>query len=80
MATAGEPPGRIGVDLSGVPAPIAAALQGALATGRRTEARALLGIEPVRDDYNVFTVLNAASFLAFRRAYVGFLPAHALVN
>ena len=80
VATTGEAPGRVAVDLSTVPPPLQGVVQGVLSSGRRVDPRALSGAQPVTDDHNVFTILNAATFMSFRRAYVGFLPVHALVN
>ena len=79
-ASAARTESELRFDLDDVPGPLMADVRRTLSSGRLVPPLLLGGADPVTDDHNMFSLLNARTQLDLRRAWVGKLPPHILVN
>ena len=71
---------QLDFSLDGVPAPLIADLRQTLSSGHLVALPTLREAEPVTDDHNIFSLLNAGAQLERRRAFAALLPPHVLAN
>ncbi len=80
VATTGSVVQEIAPNTGKVPAYLREAVARTLATGRLVEPRDLIGVRPVTDDQNVFSVIFADAQMRLRRGVARLFPPHVLVN
>ncbi len=80
VGTTGRVVEEVSPDLDKVPAHLRDFVAWTLLSGRLIARRDLLGVPPVTDDQNVFSVIFADAQMRLRRKFVGLFPPHILVN
>ncbi len=80
VGTTGRVVKEVSPELDKVPAHLRDVVAQTLLSGRPIARRDLLGVPPVTDDQNVFSVIFADAQMRLRRKVVGLFPTHILVN
>ena len=80
VGTTGRVVEEVSPDLDKVPAHLRDVVARTLLSGRLIARRDLLGVPPVTDDQNVFSVIFADAQMRLRRNVVGLFPPQVLVN
>ena len=80
VATTGRVVEEIAMDTGKIPPYLRDSVIRTLSSGRLLRRQDLIGIRPVTDDHNVFSVLFSDSEMRLRRNFVEFFPPHVLVN
>ena len=80
VAKLGPIPQDSGIEIFSVPAPLSDLVDAAVISGRVVVPNEILGIEPVTDNKNIFSILYANSNLRLRTHFSSQFPAHILLN
>jgi predicted membrane-bound spermidine synthase len=80
VATTGPVVARFSLDTDKIPADLQVIVAQTLSTGRLIQQQDLIGIKPVTDDQNVFSVIFAGAQMRLRRQLTKLFPPHVLVN
>ncbi len=80
VATTGRVAAEIGPDTDKVPAHLRDLVARTLSSGRLISRRDLVGVRPITDEHNVFSVIFADAQMRLRRLLVRQFPPHVLVN
>ncbi len=80
VGTTGGVVEKVSPDLDKIPVHLKDLVARSLLSGRLIERRDLLGVPPVTDDQNVFSVIFADAQMRLRRDFVGLFPPQVLLN